>query len=78
MNLSNHNEINQTLYVLLGPKFDFSFMKDDQWEIDKRNAFADVVNYLINRGTHVSGIYLTHGFEYDFTQIIVLFFTYFV
>lgn len=47
MNLSNHNEINQTLYVLLGPKFDFSFIKDDKWEIDKRNAFADIVNYLI-------------------------------
>lgn len=47
MNLSNHNEINQTLYVLLGLKFDFSFIKDDQWEIDKRNAFADIVNYLI-------------------------------
>lgn len=47
MNLSNHNEINQTLYVLLGPKLDFSFMKNDQWEIDKRNAFADVVDYFI-------------------------------
>lgn len=45
--------------------------------MDKRNAFADSLITLLfyNRGTHVSGIYLTHGFEYDFTQIIVLFLT---
>lgn len=70
------------VFVLLSPKFDFPFIRDDRWEMDKRNALILLMSLITllfyNRGTHVSGIYFAHGFEYDFTQIIVLFLTHLI